>query len=173
LSLYLPAGLDLFGVAANGGTTVLEGAAAAAVAATLTTGTEGDEVKATLVGRFKLEEASAWIISLLTEPTTGRRIRVLGFLVAEANDGTTVLEGTAAAAVAAALAISAEDEEVNAALAGCFELEEVTATGAVAQLGKHAEDEEDKVGNARRTDTGVEEGRTCGRAGCSCEGLPV
>ncbi len=131
MSLYLPAVLDfkLFGVAANGGTTVLEGAAAAAVAATLTTGAEDDEVKATLVGRFKLEEASAWIISLLNvvtrsflkyrlrvcEPTTGRRIRVLGFLVAEANDGTTVLEGAAAAAVAAALAISAEDEEGNAA----------------------------------------------------------
>ena len=112
MNLYLPAVLDLFGVAANGGTTVLEGAAAAAVAATLTTGTEGDEVKATLVGRFKLEEASAWVVSLLTEPTTGRRIRVLGFLVAEANDGTTlaVLEGAAAAAVAAALAIGVEDQ---------------------------------------------------------------
>ncbi len=64
MNLYLPAVLDLFGVAANGGTTlaVLEGAAAAAVAATLTTGTEDDEVKATLVGRFKLEEASAWVV---------------------------------------------------------------------------------------------------------------
>jgi hypothetical protein len=98
---------------------------------------------------------------------------VLDLFGVAANGGTTVLEGAAAAAVAAALAISAEDEEVNAALAGCFELEEVTATSALAQLGKHAEDEEDKVGNARRTDTGVEEGRTCGRAGCSCEGLPV
>ncbi len=53
-----------------------------------------------------------------------------------------------------------------AALAGCFdsELEEVTlaATGVVAQLGKHAEDEEDKVGNARRTDTHVAYiSRTC------------
>ncbi len=124
MSLYLPAGLDLFGVAANGGTTVLEGAAAAAVAATLTTGTEDDEVKATLVGRFKLEEASTWVVSLLTEPTTGRRIRVLGFLVAEANDGTTVLEGTAAAAVAAALAIGVEDKEVKATLAGWLELED-------------------------------------------------
>jgi hypothetical protein len=33
------------------------GSSAAAVAATLTTGTEDEEVKATLAGRFKLEEA--------------------------------------------------------------------------------------------------------------------
>jgi hypothetical protein len=54
-----------------------------------------------------------------------------------------VLEGTAAAAMAAALAIGAEDEEVNAALAGCFELVpvEVRTTGVVAQLATHAEDE--------------------------------
>ncbi len=103
---------------------MLEGAAAAAVAATLTTGTEDDEVKATLVGRFKLEEASAWVISLLTEPTTGRRIRVLRFLVAEADDGTTVLEGAAVAAVAAALAIGVEDKEFKATLAGWLELED-------------------------------------------------
>ncbi len=40
----------------------------------------------------------------------------------QANDGTTVtvLEGAAAAAVAAALAIGVEDEEVNATRVGCF-----------------------------------------------------
>jgi hypothetical protein len=55
----------------------------------------------------------AWVFSLLTEPTTGRGIRLgVEFLVAEANDGTTlaVLEGAAAAAVAAALAIGVEDQ---------------------------------------------------------------
>jgi hypothetical protein len=65
----------------------------------------------------------AWVFSLLTEPTTGREIRV-EFLVAEANDGTTVLEGAAAAAVAAALAIGVEDKEVKATLAGWLELED-------------------------------------------------
>ncbi len=46
---------------------------AAAVAVTLTRGAEDEEVKAALSGCFELEEASAWVFSLLTEPTTGKR----------------------------------------------------------------------------------------------------
>ncbi len=55
----------------------------------------------------------AWVVSLLTEPRTGKGIGVLVLSGAEANGGTTVLEGALAAA-AATLTTGAEDDEVKA-----------------------------------------------------------